>query len=240
MFCRVLEEATMANHPTAPVPASDLETPRETDEAGHGERQASPPEFAPASRSPLGPRLTALGQRRTFLIDSRSQLRAGFLTATCALILLLLLNLSLYSARRTVTEGVLADSPELGKILHAQNRVELALVVTASVVFLLGVFVVTVLETHKTAGAAYNLARHMAVIEYGQYGGKVRLRKDDNLRELESAFNAMSDALARRALREAEELDELARDAERLGAPEASRLVERLRTRAAELRELSV
>jgi hypothetical protein len=50
----------------------------------------------------------------------------------------------------------------------------------------------------------------------------------------------MSDALARRALREAEELDELARDAERLGAPEASRLVERLRTRAAELRELSV
>ena len=52
------------------------------------------------------------------------------------------------------------DGIQVAERLRAQDRVELYLVALASLVFLVGCFLVTVLETHRTAGAAHNLALH--------------------------------------------------------------------------------
>lgn len=203
-------------------------SPNQTVEVRRPEKSVGTP-GSPAPAAPDGAfaelkrQLFVLGKRRTFLIHKRSQLRAGFLTAASALVLLLLLNLSLYSARQTVTERVVSESPELGQILHSQNRVELGLVLAASAVFLVGVFVVTVLETHKTAGAAFNLARHMDAMREGRYSTRLKLRRDDNLRELEESFNEMGRALQDRAWFDVERLQEFAIAAENLQGPEEAR-----------------
>ena len=117
-------------------------------------------ESAPAAPESLASKsLRILGLRRRFLLDRRSQIRAGLLTTGTNFVLLLLLNLSLYSSREQSAAALIAEAPELAPMLRSQNLLELVLVLASSIVFLAGVFVVTVLETHKTAGAAFNLRR---------------------------------------------------------------------------------
>jgi methyl-accepting chemotaxis protein len=178
--------------------------------------------------------LRILGQRRRFLVARRTQLRASLLAATVVLALLVLLNYSLHASRSAKTAVILAEAPELVSVLRSQDRLELLLIGVASAVFLVGAFVVTVLETHKTAGAAINLARRMGEVGAGRYGVTVRLRKDDNLKELEHAFNEMTRTLCKRAWDGAERLEEIAADADRLGAPRAAELAARLRALADE------
>jgi signal transduction histidine kinase len=164
-------------------------------------------------------------------------MRAAIVVTAVALLLVVLLNLSLQASRTQATAAIVAASPDLGPILDAQNRFELLLGVTASLVFLGGIFVVTILETHKTAGAAYHLCRDLERIRDGSYGKQVRLRKGDNLRELELAFNDMSRALAERAVLEVEELEHAASVADRIESPlEASDLAKSLRDMADERR----
>ena len=183
----------------------------------------SPPPEKGASR-PRG----VFGHRRSFLINRRYQLKASILTASVVLILLVFINLLLYSASTRSSARILADSPELEAIILAQDRMELVLIVLASLVFLAGFFMVSVLETHKTAGAAYNLIRRLGEIEGGRYTTALRLRKGDNLAELEPAFNRMARALRDRAWEDVETLRQLADESERGGAP-AAELATRLR-----------
>ena len=174
-----------------------------------------------------------MGRRRQFLVERRSQLRAGVLACTVVLVLLVVINVALHSSRMQSTARILTDAPELQELFHTQNNLEFALVALASVVFLAGVFVVTVLETHKTAGAAFNVARHMSYIADGRYGVKLKLRKNDNLRELEGSFNTMSQIMLSRALEEAEALEQLADAVENVCSPiEAEAVASQIRSHA--------
>jgi methyl-accepting chemotaxis protein len=198
-----------------------------------------PPAPASAARSAAGPGAPRglLGQRRSFLINKGYQLRASVLTAAVVLVLLVFLNLTLYATTMSSAEKILADAPELAAVIKAQDRVELYLIILASFIYLLGVFLVTVLETHRTAGAAYNLGRRLTEIEQGRYKTRLTLRKGDNLRELEQAFNAMSRSLQERAWDEVETLDRLAQQAENISDSEDGRsLAEQLREAAARKR----
>jgi signal transduction histidine kinase len=167
-------------------------------------------------------------------------MRAAIVVTGVALLLVVLLNLSLQASRTQATAAIVAESPNLAPILQAQNRFELLLGITASLVFLGGLFVVTILETHKTAGAAFHLCRDLERIRDGLYGMQVRLRKGDNLRELETAFNDMSRSLAERSILEVEELEHAASVADRIESPlEASDLAKTLRDMADEQRRHS-
>ena len=186
---------------------------------------AAPPTFIRHVIRTIG----LLGRRRRFLLDRRGQLRAVCLTGSVATILLALLNMALYLAWGRDVAAVPADAPFPGEIL---------VVATASLVFVAGVVVVTLIETHRTAGAAFNLERHMAAIQAGRFDVELRLRKGDNLRKLEIAFNDMASALRERTLDEARELEGLAAVAENLGGPdEAASLAESIRERARRARE---
>lgn len=181
--------------------------------------------------------LDILGKRRRFLIDRRSQLRACLMTVTLAFVLLVLLNMSLHTARQSGLIAAAAISPELEQVIRGQNRLETALLVVASGVFLLSVFAVTLLETHKTAGAEFQMARCLAEIRNGHYKARPRLRKSDNLRALEKAFNEMSLALRERTEREVEALGALADACENLnGLDDARLLAGSIRAHAAEKR----
>jgi methyl-accepting chemotaxis protein len=178
-----------------------------------------------------------LGRRRDFLVNHRYQLRASLLTAAAVLVLLVLLSLVLYSVSVSSTNHVLADSPELAKMIKAQNRLQLFLILLASVVFLAGVFVVSILESHRTAGAAAKLARYMNRVEQGRYNIQLHLRKDDHLQDVQTAFNQMTRGLRDRVWHEVETIERLAdhsrdiktqEDAERL-AGEIRELAGRMR-----------
>jgi hypothetical protein len=172
-----------------------------------------------------GPR-GLLGKRRDFLVNKRYQLRAGFLTAAVVLVLLILINLTVYTTAMNNTEKILADAPQLAPLVKAQDRVELFLIVVISLIYLVGVFLVTILETHRTSGAALSLSKRMAEIRRGRYSARVRLRRGDNLRELEDAFNEMGRALEERSWREIGILTELADEAARVDGALSARLRE--------------
>jgi len=164
---------------------------------------------APERARPTG----LCGQRRSFLVHKRSQLRASLLTASTVALLLVFVNLVLYAASARARAGLLVDAPELEPLLRGQDQVELGLVLVASLVFLAGVFVFTILETHRTAGAAYNLERRLDALSAGSYGTRLKLRRGDNLGELERAFNDLATTLSEREAAEVALLDALAAQA---------------------------
>lgn len=178
-----------------------------------------------------------MGRRHRFVIDGSRQLRSGLIITGMALVLVVLVNLSLHGARVQASEQVAAVSPQLATILDAHNRLELFLGLGASFVLLVGIFVVAILETHKTAGAAYHLSRKLEQIRGGSYGSTLRLRTGDNLRGVEEAFNSMSRGLAERLRTDIEELEHAASWADRVSSPkEARELANRLRELADERR----
>lgn len=156
-----------------------------------------------------------LGRRRAFLVNPRHQLRAGALAVLAVLVLLVPVNVLLYSAGSASSARVADAAPELEVVLRAQDRVELILVVLASLVFLVGCFLIAVLETHRTAGAAHNVAARLAEVAHGRYTTTLRLRRGDTLVELEPAFAAMTAALRARCV---EDLQRLERAADELVA----------------------
>jgi methyl-accepting chemotaxis protein len=184
-------------------------------------RQPPPsyPALVPSEAEVTAGRAPLLGRRRSFVVDKRHQLRAGLLTVTVVLVLLVFVNLLLYSTALSRSADLPHAAPELAEVLRAQGRVELLFVVLASVVFLIGVFVISILETHRTAGAAFNTGRRLREIASGRYSVRLKLRRGDNLRELEEAFNRMGHALRNRTRDDIEMLDRLAA---RAGALERS------------------
>jgi hypothetical protein len=174
-------------------------------------------------------------RRRRFLINKRYQLRVTALTVTLALVLLVFLNISLYTASVQSSRQVIAVAPEFEQYVKAQDRSMVRLILLGSLVFLVGVFLVGILETHKTAGAAYNLSKRLAEVAQGRYGTWLHLRKDDNLRDLEEPFNLMCRSLRERELSEIDLLENLAEEVERsCGDPS---LAENMRGMATEKKE---
>ena len=179
-----------------------------------------------------------LGKRRRFLVNWRYQMRASLLTAAVVLILLILLNLAIYASTAASADRILELAPEFAAVIQAQDRTQLHLILLASAVYLAGVFLVTVLETHRTAGAALNLGARLGEVRRGRYDTRLSLRKGDHLFELEEAFNAMTDSLRTRTWDEIESLARLSREAEQVeDAAGRQRLAEELRRLAEEKRK---
>ena len=79
-------------------------------------------------------------RRRSFLVNRRYQLRTAALVGTVVLVLLVFLNLSIYSNGLSESERIARESPELEAFVKAQDRTLVFLVVLGSMVFLVGVF----------------------------------------------------------------------------------------------------
>jgi len=135
-------------------------------------------------------------RRRQVLVDPRYQLRAGVLVGIVALVLLVLLNTALLVPHRT-TPGVAARS-----VFAGQDATSWVLVLTGSAVLLIGVILIGVVESHRTAGAAYAIRRAVEAIREGRTEIRIRLRRGDHLQELASAINRLAETIdAERAQR---------------------------------------
>jgi signal transduction histidine kinase len=133
-------------------------------------------------------------------VDARYQLRAGVLVGTVAVVLLVLLNASLIlQDRATAATAATVVRP----LLAGQDRASWALLLLGSAVFLGGVILVGVMESHRTAGAAYAIRRAVDAIRDGRSETRVRLRRGDHLQELAKSINQLAETIdAERSRRE--------------------------------------
>lgn len=176
--------------------------------------------------------------RRQYVINREKQLRSAFLVVVVVLLLLVPLNYSLHTVRQQETATITASNPELLQLMESRDRVELIVGFLASLVIIGGVFILTIIETHRTSGAAFAIRRRIELIRQGRLDAELHLRGGDNLRELEAPFNAMTEALRTRATEEAKALDELANEVADIVVPqEAHALANRLRHLARKRRE---
>ena len=181
---------------------------------------------------PAGPStgLPLLGRRRSFLLSRGLQLRLGLAAAFLASVLLVPLNAALYVATASSTEAIVAEAPELAPPLEGRDRLQTRIVALGSIGFVLGVFVLGVLEGHRTAGAAFTLGRTVERVGLGQLDARVTLRRGDSLSELARRFNDMASELARRADEDERDLTRAADEIDRLAdSPAAREIAGRLR-----------
>jgi len=181
--------------------------------------------------------LWLLGVRRQFLVNRRRQLRTAAMILALVVGLLILVNFLFHALRSQETDVIVASAPALREVMADYDRNELLLGILASVVVLAGVFVVTIIETHRTAGAALNISRQLRRLADGRYDARLVLRKGDNLRELEAPFNDMVRALRDRASEDIEALERLAEAVEAQVGDTASKVIGELRSMAAAKRQ---
>ena len=171
-------------------------------------------------------------RRRRFLVKRSYQLKISLLVVAVVLTLVVLLNFSLITSAVQDTEATLSIAPEFEEYLKAQDRAQFLLILLASLIFVIGVFLVSLLETHKTAGAAVNIRNRLDEVRAGNLEARAKLRKGDNLMELEQAFNRMAEALGDRNWQEIEILERLAASLEqrqdRPAPPEIAAEIRRL------------
>jgi hypothetical protein len=133
-------------------------------------------------------------RRRQFVVDARYQLRAGILVGAVAITLLVLLNVSLISQDRS-SPGVADVAPRVPPAPTGVDRSSWALLLLGSGAFVAGVIAIGVLESHRTAGAAYAIRRSIDQIREGRTGVRVRLRRGDHLKDLAAALNQLAESL---------------------------------------------
>lgn len=161
-----------------------------------------------ASNPPITTRPRVL--RRKYVIDRRRQYRSAALTSGLALILLIVVNIAFAVLRNAQSVVLSAASPQLRPVLEAQDTKIGAMLIAVSIFFVVGVFVITIAETHRTAGAVYALQKALDRVRVGDFQTMLRLRPRDTLLDLRFPFNDMLNSLRNRALAEADELEELA------------------------------
>jgi hypothetical protein len=142
------------------------------------------------------------GRRRTYLVDRAYQIRSA-VVAVLGMAFLAAFSVALFRLMSAESARELAGkAPLLTHGVPASDTRSVLYLVAVGVIFVGAVFVVEILETHKTAGVVYKVTRGLTELQGGRWGAKVALRRHDNFKEMEEAFNA-----ATRALREEVEGD---------------------------------
>ncbi|HZM70399.1 MAG TPA: hypothetical protein VFB95_08535 [Candidatus Cryosericum sp.] len=129
-----------------------------------------------------------LGRRRNYLVDSAYQMRTA-IVAVLGMVFLLAFSAVLFhlvGMENSLMKQSGARSGDARTVLY---------LVAAGIIFVAAVFVIEILETHKTAGVVLKVARGLKDLEQGMWGTRVTLRRNDNFKELEEGFNAAARTL---------------------------------------------
>jgi methyl-accepting chemotaxis protein len=155
--------------------------------------------------------------RKRYLIDPKRQLRAVVMTTSVVALLVVLVNVGFALVRASQSSYLSAVAPQLGPVLERQNTTYSWLMLMLSAALLVLVSGKTIVETHRTAGAVFAVRQRLERIRQGDLHVTLKLRRNDNLQDLEQPFDEMVAALRDRALEEASKLEELAAAAASLG-----------------------
>jgi hypothetical protein len=78
------------------------------------------------------------------------------------------------------------------------------------VVVVVGVAAIALLESHRSAGAAYSLGTTLEHLAEGRFDERARLRENDYLQSLKGAINGVAERLGERSRLESAALEALA------------------------------
>lgn len=134
-------------------------------------------------------RLKAFGRRRRLLVHRGYQLRTALRSVLGTSILVGLLIFVLNQVNQETSRDLRQMAPFLGPGLQRWDRITLLSLVLGGAVFLAGVFVLELMETHRTAGAFQNLRRRLEELRSGRLAAHLKLRRHDHFPELDKAFN---------------------------------------------------
>jgi len=139
------------------------------------------------------------------------------------LLLVLLFNLVLYHLTAWNTRVTLAAFPEMeGHVMRA-NLIRSGMMYAFSAMLTAGVFIVSLKRQHRTLGPIVNFRNCMKRVGEGDLSVRVKLRKYDNLLEIQESFNAMMAAIDLRTRREMAALEGAAAAARELAPQPAAR-----------------
>jgi hypothetical protein len=160
---------------------------------GSGRRGLSDTEPKTATAAEAFPKSETVGlRRRRILVDARYQTWSGALIGGVALVLLLLLNASLIVQHPAATAVAGAVTRPMS---GGADRASWVLLFLGSAAFLGGVVLVGLLESHRTAGAAYAIRRAVDALREGRSDVRVHLRRGDHLQELARAINQLAETI---------------------------------------------
>ena len=163
--------------------------------------------------------------RRTYLINPKGQLKTTIKVAGLVALLLLVLNLVLAGISTGESRKIIAANPDLAPHIAATDRSGSFVIASVSVFLLFVVVVRTVVETHRTSGASFNIKRCLGRVAAGDLNTALRLRPKDNLMELQEPFNRMVESLRKRASEEQKLLNDLSSKIEEFGHPEEAKIL---------------
>ncbi|MFQ5877577.1 MAG: hypothetical protein ACE5JH_07815 [Acidobacteriota bacterium] len=170
-------------------------------------RTGAGPARAPAAGADLSrgaagggaPRLGRFfGRRRNLIVDPGYQVRTALAAALGVTLLLGLAAALFHLLAGDRARPLWRDGPGPARFGTGADGRTILLLVAAGIVLVAAVFVIEILETHKTAGVIYKVTRGLREIETGLWGAALTLRKHDNFKEMEEAFNAAARSLRAR------------------------------------------
>ena len=129
-----------------------------------------------------------LGRRRNYMVDSAYQVRTA-IVAVLGMVFLLAFAAVLFhlvGMENALMQNGAGKSGDARSVLY---------LVAAGIIFVAAVFVIEILETHKTAGVVLKITRGLKDLEQGIWGTRITLRKNDNFKEMEEGFNAAARTL---------------------------------------------
>ena len=134
-----------------------------------------------------------LGRRRTYVVDAAYQVRSA-IVAVLGMAFLLVFAAALFHLLSLENARILARRAPAPAGGPADLRSVLYLL-AVGLFFVAAVFAIEILETHKTAGVVYKITRGLRELQAGRWAARVTLRRHDNFKEMEEAFNAATRSL---------------------------------------------
>jgi nitrogen fixation/metabolism regulation signal transduction histidine kinase len=162
-----------------------------------------------------------LSRRRTFLVDSRFQLKYTAVIVLVGVAVSALLGYFIYRLTLENTKILMLD-PELQEKVSMFDRTVIFYIIGFVVLMALSLFIWGIFITHRVAGPIFIISRFLRQIADNQVPPTRQLRKGDELQELFDNFTAMVDSLKRQRCDECETLTQWAAKLRELGNEKAS------------------
>jgi methyl-accepting chemotaxis protein len=138
-----------------------------------------------------------LGRRRNYLVDPSYQVRSAII-AVLGMAFLLVFASALFHLLNAESARFVAHPASGAQRAAGTGELRSVLYLLAvGLFFVAAVFAIEIFETHKTAGVVHKVTRGLREIEAGRWATRVSLRKNDNFKEMEEAFNSAAQALRR-------------------------------------------
>jgi methyl-accepting chemotaxis protein len=138
---------------------------------------------------------------KNYLINPGYQLKYIFWLALTGFVLFVFYALNLYFHIKENYSILVELSPmtsEAKKQLYTELDALIFKLGLGSIAFLIGVAVIGMVMSHRTAGPLYHFKRIFDEIKNGKLDARIRLRPKDDFQDVGQAFNEMMDKIARK------------------------------------------